>query len=370
MWNVDPGFDPHNVLTFSVSGTPRGKETAAAVRTRYTQMLERLHALPGVQGVSLLWGSLPMIGDSEAPFWRDGQPQPLSQSDMNWALFYYVAPDYRSAMRIPLLRGRFVVDQDTESTAKTIVIDQTLANEIFPGQDPIGQRLNFGILGPAQIVGVVGHVKHFGLDSDSTERVRYQVYSHYRQFPEQLTNIVSMQAAFVMRTHNDPSALAGAVRKTIAQADPNVAVFLVRPLDDVIASSLAQRRFLRLLLVVFAALALTLASIGIYGVISFTVSQSTHEIGVRIALGADAHQVLRMVLRQALQLIGCGVAVGLIAAAAATRAMSGLLFGVKASDPLTFGGVAGLLAVVALIASYVPARRAAKVDPMVALRYE
>ncbi len=370
LWDVDPGFDPHNALTFSTSGTPSATETPAAVRTRYEQMLQRLRALPGVQGASLLWGSVPMIGDSEIPFWVQGRPKPTNQSEMDWALFYYVAPDYRDVMRIPLLRGRFVSDQDVETAQKTVVIDENLAKALFPGQDPIGQRLNCLLLGQVQVVGIVGHVKHWGLDADSTARVKYQVYMPYRQFPEEVTNVVAAQAAWVVRTQNDPTALADAVRKTVAESNPNVAVFGVQTMDEVISDTLAQRRFLRLLLVIFAGLALALASIGIYGVISYTVAQSTHEIGLRIALGAGASQVLSMVLRQALRLTAIGVVLGVVGGVAATRAMSGLLFGVGAADPLTFVAVACLLAAVALLASYIPARRATKIDPMVALRYE
>ncbi len=299
-----------------------------------------------------------------------GQAASGNASKSTWALLSYVAPDYLNVMRIPLLRGKFITDQDVETAQKTVIIDQNLANSMFHGQDPIGQRLNFQLLGQVQIVGVVGHVKHWGLDADSTARVRYQVYFPYRQFPDEATSLVAGQAAFVMRTQSGPGALAGTLRKAIAETNPSLAVFGIRGMDEVINRSLAQRRFLRMLLVVFAGLALSLASIGIYGVISYAVAQSTHEIGVRIALGADANRVLGMVLRQALQLIALGIVLGALAAVAATRAMAGLLFGVRALDPLTFAAVAGLLGGVALLAGYIPARRATKIDPMVALRYE
>jgi len=220
------------------------------------------------------------------------------------------------------------------------------------------------------VVGIVGHVKHWGLDSDATSKVHSQMYIAYRQFPDSVMDLASTSSSYVVRTEGNPYSVAQVLKRTISDINGKMVMYGEQSMQDVINDSLAQRRFTRLLLGAFAILALVLAAVGIYGVVSYAVTQSTHDIGVRMALGADARMVLGMVLNSALRMALIGIAAGAIAGLAATRAMKGMLYGVTAADPLTFTVVSGVLILMALLASYIPARRATKVDPMVALRYE
>jgi ABC-type antimicrobial peptide transport system permease subunit len=221
-----------------------------------------------------------------------------------------------------------------------------------------------------EVVGVVGHVKHWGLDADATAKVHSQMYIPFRQFPDSVMNLAAGNSGFVVRTAGDPYAVVPAVKRVISGINGKMVMYDEESMQDIINDSLAARRFTRLLLGVFAALALALASIGIYGVISYAVTQNTHEIGLRMALGADRRAVLGMILGGAMRLTLMGIVIGIAAGLAATRAMKGLLFQVSAADPLTFFAVAFVLALVTVLASYVPARRASRVDPMVALRYQ
>ena len=371
LWSVDAGFDPHNVLTFGVAGSPAVHGTPAEIRNGFAATMQQMNSVPGVKAASVVFGGLPMNGDSELPYWVEGRPKPAEQSQMDMALFYGIAPGYFSAMRIPLLRGRYLTEQDNEQTACSIDIDQDLARKAFPGQDPLGQHLNFDLV-PMQceVVGIVGHVKHWGLDADAVAKVHSQMYIAYRQFPDSVMNLASNDASYVARTAADPYAVVPALKRVVAGINGKMVMYNEESMQDVINDSLAARRFTRLLLGVFAALALVLAAVGIYGVISYAVTQSTHEIGLRMALGASRWKVLGMVLSSAMRLALIGIAVGAVTAFAATRALKGLLFEVSAADPATFATVALLLAAVTLLASYIPAWRAARVDPMVALRYE
>ncbi len=371
LWQVDPGFDPAHVLSFGVAGSPAVHGTPQEVRNGFSETMERLRAVPGVQAVSIMLGSVPMSGDSELPYWVEGRPRPAEQNQMDEALFYGIDPDYVAAMRIPLLRGRLLTRQDDENSACAIDVDEELARKAFPGQDPIGQHLNFALLPmKCEIVGVVGHVKQWGLDADATSKIHSQMYIAFRQFPDAVMDLASTAGAFVVRTAGDPYAVVPDLKRVISGINGRMVMFNVQSMQGVINDSLAGRRFTRLLLGVFAGLALILAAVGIYGVVSYAVSQSTHEIGLRMALGADRREVLAMVLGGAMKMALFGIATGAVAAMAATRALKSLLFGVSASDPLTFGAVSLVLVLVALLASYIPARRATRVDPMIALRYE
>jgi predicted permease len=371
LWSVDPGFDPSHVLTFGVAGSPAVHGTPAEIRNGFAATMQQLNAIPGVQAASVVFGSVPMNGDSELPYWVEGRPKPAEQSQMDMALFYGIDPGYFHAMRIPLLRGRYLTPLDNEQTACAIDIDQELARKAFPGQDPLGQHLNFDLVPmKCEIVGIVGHVKHWGLDADATAKIHSQMYIAFRQFPDSVMNLASNDAAYVARIAGDPYSVAPALKRVITGINGKMVMYGEESMQEVINDSLAARRFTRLLLGVFAVLALVLAAVGIYGVISYAVTQSTHEIGLRMALGASRWAVLAMVLKGAIRLALAGVAVGAVASLLATRALKGLLFEVSAADPLTFGAVALVLAIVTLIASYIPAWRAARVDPMVALRYE
>jgi predicted permease len=370
LWSVNPGFDADNVLDFGIAGSPAVHGTSEAIRNGFTRTSNQLRAVPGIKGASVLLGGVPMDGDSELPYWVEGRPKP-EQSQMDLALFYAVEPDYLGVMGIPLLRGRFISAQDTEKTPCVIAVDEEFARKAFPNEDALGQHVNLELLATkCEVVGVVGHVKHWGLDADATSKVHSQMYIPFRALPDSVMDLASTASNYVVRTNGDPHAHAAALRQAVGQVSSNMVMFGEQSMQDVISNSLSARRFTRLLLGVFALLALILAGVGIYGVVSYTVTQGIQEIGVRMALGADRRMVLASVLKSAMSMAGIGIAVGAMAAIAATRVLKELLFGVSATDPLTFGAVAVLLTGVTLLASYIPALRATKVDPIVALRCE
>jgi len=272
-------------------------------------------------------------------------------------------------MGIRLVKGRFFTEQETQSSPRVAVIDEALARQQFPDEEPIGQRLAGEDGEPSnEIVGVVAHVKHFGLDAE--ERIKSQLYLPFNQAPAEVLPRIAGRMNLVLRTTGDPLSLTAAVRREVQALDPNQPVYNVSTMEDTLDQSLATQRLSTTLLMMFACVALVLAAVGIYGVMSYAVTQRRHEIGIRIALGAQGSDVLRLVLKQGLLLTVCGVALGLVAAYVLSRLMASLLFGVSPTDPLTFALVALALAVVTLAACLIPARRAMKVDPMIALRYE
>ena len=371
LWSVDPGFDSHHVYVFSIAFAPSmATKSPAAVRGEFRGLHQQLASIPGVEAVSINDGSLPMEGDSELPFWLEGQPKPASDNDMSMALFYLVDPPYLKAMGIPLRRGRFLNEHDDEHAPMVMAIDETFARKFFPHEDPIGKRVNIELIGQAEIVGVVGHVKHWGLDSDARAPIQAQFYLPFLQLPDKFMPLVVKGADFVLRSTKESGALGDEIHRAIGQVDSEHAMFGVRTMDEIISRSLAARRFSTVVLDVFAALALLLSAIGIYGVIAYLVGQRTHEIGLRMALGAQRKDVLRLILGQGARIALVGVGIGLAAAVGLTRLMTKMLYGVSATDPATFAGVALLLVSVALLACYIPARRAMQVDPIVALRYE
>jgi predicted permease len=370
LWRVDPGFDAHNILTFDMS-FPSAIKSPEAIRAHWRQIQDSLEAIPGIEAASLSAGSNPLRGDSDLPFWLEGQPKPSSQGDMKSSLFYLVQPDYLKVMKIPLQRGRFLLPQDNEHSALVTVIDDRFAQLYFPGQNPIGKHVNFEILNTAaEIVGVVGHVKQWGLDESPTTLLQAQCYFPIAQLPDQFVPLVASGIGVAVRTNSPPLAQVSALRRTISHLNSEQVMYNTETMDGVISESLAARRFSMILLGIFAALALVMSCVGIYGVISYLAGQRTHEIGIRMALGAERRDVLRMVLGEGAKMALAGVAIGLVAAFGLTRLMAKMLFGVSAHDPLSFAGVAGVLILVGLAACYIPARRATKVDPIVALRYE
>jgi predicted permease len=369
---TDPGFNPHNVLSFNISLPPSMlKASPEAIRAAYRDLANNLASLPTVQGASLTWESAPMGWDDEELFWLAGQPKPASNNDMNWSIVYVVGPDYVKVMRIPLLRGRFLTSHDNEHSPGAVVVDEVFAHKYFPNQDPIGKRLNFEntASGQLEIVGVVGHVKQWGLDADDTQPLRAQMYLSCLQMPDGYIARTPSGSGVVLRSERITPALIDSIRANSTMSRDQV-VFGMRTMDEIVSGSMAERRFSMILLTVFSALALILASIGLYGVISYVVGQRTQEIGVRMAVGAEGSDILRLILKGAGKLAAVGVVAGLTMAFALTRLMSSLLYGVRATDPLTFVAVTVLLSLVTLAAGYIPARRATKVDPMVALRYE
>jgi predicted permease len=371
LWSTDPGFDAHNVMNFSIATSEPLGTTPAAIRAAFRNLHDAVSEVPGVQATALSVGSSPMESDSELPMWLEGEAKPTAQSAMKQTLFYLTQPDYLKVMKIPLKSGRFLTEADNENGPAVIVIDEQFAKLYFKGQDPIGRRVNLDIINKtAEIVGVVGHVKQWGLDADARSSVQAQSYLPISQIPDSLLSIFSNGVRAVVRVQDAPLSTMDSIRHKLAGVNSQMVVYGTESMNDVISDSLSTQRFAMILLGVFASLALVLASIGIYGVISYVVGQRTREIGIRMALGAERGRVLQMVLLQAGRMVLLGLGIGLLAAIGLTRLMSAMLFGVSSFDPLTLVGVVVLLAMVALLACYWPARRATKIDPVVALRYE
>src|SRR5262245_15357845 len=356
---VDAGFNPRNVLTALVTLPPAVYPERNQIAPFYGQLLERVRTLPGAQSAAAV-SSLPLAGfDNDAGFVIEGRPEPLpDQRPVAW--ISSVSPDYFRTMGMRLVKGREFTERDNENAARVVIISEATARRHFTNEDPIGKRIGNGRPdGWREIVGVTADVKHFGLNQDA----RVSMFFPHSQQPARRMFIVARAVA-------DPLSLSSALRGAVAAMDKNLAVSNISAMEEVTAQSIGQERFTLLLLGVFSALALLLAVAGIYGVMSYAVAQRTHEIGVRVTLGAQTRDVLKMVVTQGMALVVWGVGIGLASAFALTRFIRGLLFGVSATDPMTFVGVAALLALVALVACYVPARRASKVDPMVALRCE
>jgi predicted permease len=371
LWSIDPGFDPRNALAFSISSTPGPNTTAGQLRSKYRETIRQLENVQGVDGVSLIGGSLPMTGDSELPFWVEGRPKPATEQEMPFALFYLVTPHYHQVMRIPVELGRGFTERDDEHAPGVVLIDAAFARTHFPKEDPIGKRINLGLLDmQAEVVGVVGHVEHWGLGSKGHENLQAQIYLPVWQVPDKFWTLLANGSDYVARTAGTPLGVVSAIRGTAERVDESAVVYGVSPLKDFVARSIATQRLAMMLLSVFSGLALLLSAIGIYGVISYVAGQRTQEIGVRMALGATTADVLRLVLGEGMRIALVGVGIGIAAALGLTRLITKMIYGVGATDPITFAGVAILLTGVALLACYIPARRAMRVDPMIALRYE
>jgi len=361
---VDPGFNPHNVLTFNFD-LPEAKYNPDQQRNFYDELLRRLQALPGVQSVA---GVTPLpLSDNNLviTFQIEGRPAPKGEDP--YADMRIASPEYFHTVGIPLLRGRDFSEHDTRTSTRVAIVNDAFVKRFFPNEDPLGRHITpgWGENGkeyPYEIVGVVGNVKHRSLSTGFTP----EYYLSYRQTP-------GAGLTMCVRTSGDPGSLNSAVRNTVASMDSDVPLYDVKTLDTYVGASVAQPRLQAMLLEVFAALALVLTTIGIYGVVAYSVAQRTHEIGIRMTLGATRTDVLGMVLKSGLQLTALGMLVGLAGAVAVTRwlaSLNGMLFQTSPMDGLTFGIVIGVLTLVSLLAGYVPARRATKVDPMMALRYE
>ncbi|MCI0356823.1 MAG: ABC transporter permease [Acidobacteria bacterium] len=353
---VDPGFRPDRLLTLSVALTVNRYQQAEQQVAFFEELLARIQSLPGVESAGACNSLPPNMIQRGSSFTIEGQPMAPGESPS--ALFLPITPDYLSALGVKLLEGRFFSESDTAAAPAVVLINQTLVQDYFREQSPLGKRIQLdGRL--RTIVGVVGDVKYQGLHAPAGP----QIYVPFTQSP-----FPGMYIA--IRTRTDPDALSGSVREVIAALDPEVAPTRVRTMDEVIRQSVAEPRFRSLLLLGFSGLALALAAVGIYGVISYTASQRTHEMGVRLALGALPGDIVRLVVKEGMRLAAAGIGLGLSGAFALTRFLGSLLFEVTPTDPATLVGVAILLAAVALAACWIPARRAARVDPMVALRYE
>jgi putative ABC transport system permease protein len=355
--NTSPGFDAHNVLTMRIDLSRQKYSTPEKSSSFFQELESRVVGLPGVESVGLVT-ELPLSGQpNDMPFTVEGRP-PVTIDQAFDADFRRVNQHYLSTVRIPLLRGRNFTEQEVRQSAKVLLISELLASQVFPNEDPIGKRLIM-VMGPEpwEIIGIVGDIRHRALETQPFPAMYMPTYSTGG------TNLV-------IRTQGEPTNITGAVRKEVHAIDPDQPVSDVKTMEQWVDTAVAAPRYRTVLLGLFALLALVLASTGIYGVMSYSVAQRTHEIGVRMALGARQLDVLKLVVRQGMGLVLIGVALGLLGAIALTRVMSSLLFGVGTKDPLTLAVVATLLSLVALVACYVPARRATRVDPLVALRYE
>jgi len=383
LWKVDPGFNPQHVSYFSVNPPHSlGNQSPDAIRAALRQIGATIRSVPGVETLSLHFGARPMDTDSERGFLLEGQDLPTMQNKhLQQALAYSVEPAYLDTMRIPLLRGRFLSNQDTEHSVRVVVIDTSFAQEYFPAQDPIGKRIRIferendstePVQVPLVIVGVVGHVNQWGLGDEARHLLQAQMYLPILQGGDAQIKYLAQGFQVFVRSRSPlgPEPFFQSIRRKLLAGNRDIIVSDNQTEEEVVASSIASQRFSLILLGAFAALALLLASIGIYGVLSYLVGQRTQEIGVRMALGAQRLDVLRMILGDGARMALVGAAIGLVAALALTRLMASMLFGVRPTDPMTFAAVVVLISAIALFACYVPARRAAKVDPMVALRYE
>ena len=361
--DVNPGFQPLGLISGSVTLPDAQYGDAAKQIAFYNAVLDRLSTLPGVSNVAAAV-PVPFTGQSgSASFSIEGRPSPPGDPGPHGDIGF-VSPGYFATMKIPVKRGRVFTDQDRSNTTAVALIDETLAREYWPNQDPIGQHISSG--GPktpwATIVGVVGHTKTSDLAADVVKgRYYYPLLQQSFSFPF---------TTFIARTDADPARLTSPLREAVRAIDPSLAVSRIKLLSDLVSASLAPRRFVVTLLGIFAGLALLMAVIGLYGVISYSVTQRTQEIGIRMALGAQASEVLGLVIGQGMQLAGIGAAIGLMASLAFSRLLKNQLFQVSAFDPLTFLITALVLVTAALLATYIPARRATRVDPMEALRYE
>jgi predicted permease len=378
LWQSDPGFNPKNVLTLELSGPASFKAGSAdSIRSAYRQIHDKLASTPGVEAVSLSGGAHPMGSDDENFFWVVGRPKPAHPGDYPMTIEYDVEPDYLKVMQIPLKRGRFFTAADNEHTAAVAVIDESMAEKYFPGQDPIGQYIDFNTNPSAldkvpnpQIIGVVGHVNQWGLDSDGPDALHAQIYLPLAQISDKELKRAGVASDAFVRLQSAGASNLTALRSRILEYNAAMVVHNPEDMEKTVADSISNKRFTMTLLGVFALLALLLASIGIYGVLSYMVGQRTKEIGVRLALGAQKFDVLRMVLKDGARMTLVGILIGLVGALALTRLMRTMLYGVRPTDPFTFVSVAAVLGAVAMLACYLPARRAMKVDPMEALRHQ
>jgi len=368
--NVNPGFETHQLVSFKAALAPELTKNPAAMRIAYKQLIERIQGISGVQAADLTT-LVPLSGDdNEVPFWLGEEPRSIAEAPR--AVTYSVGPDYLRVMGIPLIRGRFFNAADTVHSEQVIVIDNALAEAYFPGRDPVGQSLTFGRVGSFRIIGVTGHVKHWGLGDTSASNQK-EVYISFYQINDQWLPVMQTSATVMVRTPLDISALLPAIRNSVYGSGGGQPIYDVHTMQQLVSGSMATQNFPMMLLAAFAALALLLASVGIYAVISYSVAGRLHEIGIRMALGAERRTVFQMVIEQGVRLAVFGVGIGASAALLLARVLSSfshLLYGVRAGDPMTLAIVSLVLVSTSAFACYLPASRATRVDPMIALRHE
>jgi putative ABC transport system permease protein len=372
---VNPGFEPRHLLSMKLSPPAQAYPVGTPLQTFYQRVLDRVKTIPGVQAAGAI-SELPMSDSysSGSTFFEHTSVTDLERyAPMNNLPFTEIdyrtiVPGYFEAMQIPLVRGRLLSERDTSEAPRVTVVDRDFANRFWPNQDPIGKRIAVQAIPKSNpllpqwctVVGVVGHVKHYGPDVEGREQAYFPL--------TQLSFARTMYLA--VRTNLEPASVTSAIRQQVLAVDKNMPIYEVSTMDQLLSDSVVQPRLNLTLLAAFATIALVLAAVGIYGVMAYTVTQRTHEIGIRMAMGAQSEDVLKQVLREGARLAAIGLAVGLLGSLAATRLIRTLLFGVETTDPLTFVAVAVILLGVSLAACYIPARRATRVDPLVALRYE
>lgn len=362
---VDPGFNPDNLLTMGVTLLRSNYPEEEQVASFYSRLLQRVAAAPRVESAGAIV-DLPLSGSNTSTYFTIEGRAEIAKEEQPITECRVVTPHYFEAMEIPLLAGRDFAQTDTKQTPNVAVINEAFARRHFAEENPIGHRIRLQgqYRDPLLIIGVVGDVRDLAMDEEPTP----EVYFPFLQSP--LSETYDRSLTIVARTKSDLGAIAGALKDEMLALDKSLPVYAIRPMTQYLSDSLSHRRFNLILLSVFAAAALLLAAVGIYGVMSYSVAQQTHAIGIRRALGADTRHILRQIVGQAMRLTSTGISVGLLAAFALTRLMSSLLYGISPTDPSTFAAIALALSAVAIAASYVPARRAMKVDPIVALRYE
>ncbi len=359
--NIPPGFNPNNLLVARMFLDGEYREDRRQVAF-FREVTHRLRSLPGVKdaGAAMVLPMNPVGIDFDVPWYREGEPEP-QRANAPKAKFRSATPEYLRTIGIPLIRGRMFTDRDLHDSPRVVIINRALADRAWPGESPVSKQLRFfwADWQTYEVVGVVGDTRSYGLASDW----QAELFVPHAQIPYTVMNIV-------IRTTHDPALVSDQARRVILGIDSSQPPHSITTMAELLSGSLARERFSVALLEILSGLALLLAAVGIYGALSYTVSQRTHEIGVRIALGARARDVLGMIIKQGLTLALIGVGAGLVCAYPLTHTMEDLLFGVSASDPLTFAAVALMLIIVALLACYLPARRAAKTDPNVTLKCE
>ena len=372
---VNPGFDTQHVITFQVGLSPSVINTPSEIRTAYQQLVERIREIPGVEAADMA-ALVPLGQDfNEGPFWVGPHP-PASMAEIPRAVYYPVGPGYIDTMEIPLLRGRSLMRADSLDSEPVVLIDTLLAHTYFPDRDAVGRTITIPHWGAARnvavrVVGIVGHVEHYRLDGSAGEKP--QIYYSFYQLPDEIVPGFRSAVTLAVRTPLNAATVICVIRKTVYEGGSDEPVYNIRTMQELVSRSMGPQRLAMILLVTFAALALALACVGIYGVMAYSMTRRTQEIGIRMALGAERGDVARMMIGQGFRLALCGVAAGTVAALVLTRLLSSfsrLLYGVGASDPLTFLAVPCVLIAATIAACYVPARRAARLDPTIALRHE